>query len=572
MTASTRRGGLCFVLHGHMPYVRQAGRWPFGEEWLYEAMAETYAPLAQMLERLAAEGVSAGLTLSFTPILLEQLSDAYIQKNFAEYLEDRIRRAKSDQARFAREKNAALEFLALEHCQRFEKVRGYFADTCGGNLLERFRRLQDAGHIEIITSAATHAYLPLLGRDSSVHAQLEAGLRVTKSHFGRTPDGFWLPECAYRPGQTVELTRTESYYRPALDEFISSLGAQYFVADSHAVTGGEVGGGGKGRLYSLQQPAAPVPFPSSERTLCRPFVTRAGVSVFGRHWKAGEKVWSAQSGYPADPDYRDYYRRDALSGLPYRRGSDPKLRISSDGDCYRPEAARERAKVQADNFAEMIESELGRFQSDYNVRGVVTAAFDMELFGHGWHEGLLWLENVLRRIAHDQAADLLSLGAYMRQEPAVQAIEVPESSWGQGGRHDTWENRATEEMWTEIHAAELAMENLVATISQANDLETRYLRQAGRELFLLQASDWPFLISTGQAREYAEERFHGHLERFRRLARIMKEGHTSSSAALEELSRFETLDNCFARLDPHWFARRQPQPIHNLVPKFVGIG
>ncbi len=133
MTASTRRGGLCFVLHGHMPYVRQAGRWPFGEEWLYEAMAETYAPLAQMLERLAAEGVSAGLTVSFTPILLEQLADAYIQKGFAEYMEDRIRRAKSDQARFAREKNAALENLAAERvllpCRKFFRMINFLPDS-----------------------------------------------------------------------------------------------------------------------------------------------------------------------------------------------------------------------------------------------------------------------------------------------------------------------------------------------------------------------------------------------------------------------------------------------------------
>jgi 1,4-alpha-glucan branching enzyme len=437
--------------------------------------------------------------------------------------------------------------------------------------LERFRRLQDAGRIEIITSAATHAYLPLLGRDSSVQAQLETGVRALKHYFGSAPQGFWLPECAYRSGQDVEMTRTESYRRPALDEYLSSLGAKYFVADSHAVSGGEAGAGGKGRFYALSEGlSAAENFPVTGRTSFRPYVTRAGVSVFGRHEAAGKKVWSSD-GYPSNADYRDFHRRDAASGLPYRRCAEPKSQDASRG-LYDPEAAQARARAQAEDFAHFVETSLSRFQAEHNVRGVVAAAFDMELFGHRWHEGLSWLENFLRRIAHDQVVDLLPLGAYLREEPAVQAIEVPESSWGQGGGHATWKNSATENMWTEIHAAELAMENLVATIPQATDLEMRYLRQAGRELFLLQASDWPFLISTDQAREYAEERFHGHLERFRGLARALKEGHAESQAALEELSRCETLDNCFSRLDPHLFARRQSQPVRNPVSKFVGIG
>src|SRR5262245_7342315 len=129
MTVPSRRGALCFILHGHMPYVRQAGRWPFGEEWLYEAMAETYAPLAMMLERLAADGISAGLTLSFTPVLLEQLADAYIQKGFVAYLDERIRRAREDKARFSHSGDAVSEKRSEGHRDRLEAVRGYYAET-----------------------------------------------------------------------------------------------------------------------------------------------------------------------------------------------------------------------------------------------------------------------------------------------------------------------------------------------------------------------------------------------------------------------------------------------------------
>src|SRR3989337_2338018 len=86
-------GAFTFVLHSHLPYTRAAGRWPHGEEWLHEAAAETYVPLLDMLHRLQDEGVPAKLTLGLTPVLLEQLTDADVQRNFITYVEDRIRAA-----------------------------------------------------------------------------------------------------------------------------------------------------------------------------------------------------------------------------------------------------------------------------------------------------------------------------------------------------------------------------------------------------------------------------------------------------------------------------------------------
>src|SRR5207253_2796459 len=95
-----------------------------------------------------------------------------------------------------------------------------------------------------------------------------------------------------------------------------------------------------------------------------------------------------------------------------------------------------------------------------------------------------------------RTAEAASLGAYAEQEPAVQPMELPESSWGQGGKHYIWDNPAVAWMWPDIHAAEVAMEALVSGAPALGDLEFRYLRQAARELLLLQASDWPFLITT----------------------------------------------------------------------------
>src|SRR3990170_1811893 len=89
-------GAFTFVLHSHLPYTRQAGRWPHGEEWLHEAAAETYVPLLDALQGLMQEGVPARLTLGLTPILVEQLADPDVQRNFVTYLDEKIQHAKDD--------------------------------------------------------------------------------------------------------------------------------------------------------------------------------------------------------------------------------------------------------------------------------------------------------------------------------------------------------------------------------------------------------------------------------------------------------------------------------------------
>src|SRR5947208_14247142 len=60
-------GRLAVVLHSHMPYVEGFGTWPFGEEWLWEAIATSYLPLLELLDG------GAPITLSLTPVLCDQL-------------------------------------------------------------------------------------------------------------------------------------------------------------------------------------------------------------------------------------------------------------------------------------------------------------------------------------------------------------------------------------------------------------------------------------------------------------------------------------------------------------------
>jgi len=182
-----RIGAFTFVLHAHIPYCRRAGRWPHGEEWLHEAIAETYLPLLDALYELHAQGIPARLTLSLTPVLADQLADPLIQDHFVEYVADRRGRAEQDVARFEQEGNAHLRELARFYVEFYDRRLRHFTGRYGRDLIGAFRQLQEAGVLELVTSAATHGYLPLLSRDSSIRGQLRVGVQTYRRFFGRDP-------------------------------------------------------------------------------------------------------------------------------------------------------------------------------------------------------------------------------------------------------------------------------------------------------------------------------------------------------------------------------------------------
>ncbi|MGC9360296.1 MAG: helix-turn-helix transcriptional regulator, partial [Anaerolineae bacterium] len=227
-------GAFTFVLHSHLPYCRMAGRWPHGEEWLHEAAAETYVPLLDVLYDLREEGVPFRLTVSLTPVLTEQLADPLVREHFVAYLDEEIQAAGSDIPRFGEQGEKHLEYLAGFYREYYERVRHAFVERFQGDIIGAFRTLQDEGYIEIITSAATHGYLPLLSRDASIYGQLKAGIASYKRHFGRAPRAIWLPECAYRPAYMDD----DGTVRPGLEEFLAAQGITCFFVETHAIEGG----------------------------------------------------------------------------------------------------------------------------------------------------------------------------------------------------------------------------------------------------------------------------------------------------------------------------------------------
>jgi 1,4-alpha-glucan branching enzyme len=274
------------------------------------------------------------------------------------------------------------------------------------------------------------------------------------------------------------------------------------------------------------------------------------------------QVWSAAWGYPGDFLYREFHRKDPGSGLQYWRVSGAHVGLG-DKQLYDPGPAEQQARRHAEHFVGLVANSLREFRSESGQPGLIVSAYDTELFGHWWFEGVTWLREVLRGLATHPEVGLTTAHDYLAAYQPDEVLQLPESSWGAGGDHSTWENDQTAWMWPLIHAAEERMEELVARYPEATDDRARVLAQVARELLLLESSDWPFLVSTGQAAEYANNRFQQHLSRFNRLA-MAAEHDAVDDETRRFLAECERDDNPFPDIDYRVFAAREgsvPAPV-----------
>ncbi len=563
-----KQGGFTFILHSHIPYARQAGMWPHGEEWVHEAIAETYVPLLNALYDLEEEGLPFALTVSVTPILAEQLADPVIIDHFGHFAAERACWASQDVDRFEQAGDSAMQSLARYYHHWYARTLTSFRDRFNGDLIGAFAHLQDAGKIEVSTSAATHGYLPLLSRDSSIHGQLRTGTDAYRARFGRSPRAIWLPECAYRPA-IIEDDDGKRIQRPGLESFLAEEKISVFFSETHTVEGGRPVGKAAGEAigpYGSVPRRYAVSHTQDEQTepgtTFQPYWVGDGpgeVAVLGRNNRTGQQVWSAAFGYPGDFYYREFHRKDGVSGMQYWRigGSEVDL---GDKPLYEPKQAQERVREHVNDYVRLVEELIADYYAANNRYGVISSAYDTELFGHWWFEGVDWLKGVLRGLAHSDVVELTTASRIIDEHGPEQVMALPESSWGAGGSHFTWMNVDTQWMWPQIHAAEKRMEALVAQHPKADGERKDLLNQTARELLLLQSSDWPFLVTTGQAKEYASERFTTHLERFEQLAAIAERDDDLTDSERDYLAKVVERDNPFPNIDYRHFAERQGEP------------
>jgi 1,4-alpha-glucan branching enzyme len=432
-------GDLAIVLHSHMPYVEGFGTYPFGEEWLFDAVIRSYLPVLEIAEHL---------TMTVTPVLADQLEDGGAQGRLREFLQRfRVGGAEADIGEVPAELRPAAEAEAARYRHALELL-----DRQEGDPLGAFQGAAEAGRIEVVPSAATHAVLPMLATREGVRLQLDAGIRSHRRRFD-WDGGFWLPECAYRPG---------------LEWLLAEHGIRWFCADQSA----------------HEQPMQAL----------TPIATEAGPVAFPIDWEVVSWLWSLD-GYPSDPAFAQFAAKSMRGTRVWRIGGGP----------HDPAAAEAAALRQAAEFAQAVAGRLGEFAAAGGRRGLLVFAIDTELIGHWWSEGPLWLAEVLRK-APQHGVRLLTLREALAEHPPEQR-PLRTSSWGEGKDFRTWDAPSVADMATAARRLELRVLRALG-----EGLNGARAARAARELLALQASDWAFLDGRGQAGDYPFMRATGHAE------------------------------------------------------------
>ena len=520
-------GYLSMMLHAHLPYVRHPEHPEFLEEdWLYEAMSETYIPLLEMLDGFERDKVNACFTMSLTPPLCEMMSDKLLQDRYFNKL---TKLQELTELELKRTQGGGFEAATQMYKRHWAKCKDIF-ERWGRNLVNGFRHYQDKGFIEVITCGATHGFLPLMATDSSVRAQIQVAAANYKKHFGRGPRGIWLPECAYAPG---------------IDKHLREAGIQFFFIDTHGIAFGT---------------------PRPRYGNFRPVFCPSGVAAFARDAESSKQVWSSEEGYPGDVDYREFYRdlgydadyayiKPFLHGDGVRRNIGMKYhRITGkigEKQPYIPANATEKAASHAGNFMFNRQHQSRWLKNVLGVEPCIVAPYDAELFGHWWFEGPQFLNFLMRKMAFDQTeVQLTTPIRFLEKFKRHQVIEPSASSWGDKGYYEVWLNGSNDWIYRHLHAAELRMQELANRFPYPSPLQERALKQAARELLLAQASDWAFIMTTGTMVSYAEKRTRDHLHRFNGLYLQLIENR------LEEpwIGDLEWRDNIFSEIDHRVYA------------------
>ena len=548
-------GELALVLHTHLPYLRNHGVWPVGEEWLFQAWGTSWLPVTRLLEELAAEGHREILTLGVTPMVAHQVADPRLAQDLGTWLGGQVWR--SEEQRWHLHLPAQIRGLAGFYWRRFAALAEYHTEVeARGGLLAVWAELEAAGVIELLGGPATHPYLPLQTDPALIDAYLATGLAQHERWAGRRPTGLWPPELAYRPrARAADATRrprrvdrqgTPSLPRtgpmlPGLEEHYARHGIDHVLVDAPTLVRAA---GGAERDWTVR-PAVPDPAAGSPDEVVHDAVLigEHDVAAFARDLSVAYHVWSPSAGYPGNAWYRDSYAIGTF-------GCHPSWRVTAhdvhpdDKAPYEPEPAAAQVERDADHLHGVL-----REVTDPRPGALVVAAYDTELFGHWWFEGVEFLGALLRRVAADPALTTTTLASRLTRHPPTRRLALPESSWGYAKGHASWVTDTTRPMWQELRRAEQRARTALAGGRGSTAART----QVARELALLAASDWPFMATRGQSVGYGQDRVAEHARHLHELCHAIETG-SEDPAAIDTLAAHDDAPSdpgpILAALDP----------------------
>ncbi len=522
------KGSLMFVLHAHLPYVYHPGDIDIVEEsWFFEAVVETYIPIISFIENLSRDGLHPSIAISLSPTLSAMLENKELERKLSDYVAKRLKLISKEKENVT---NPVIRKTLDMYYNLYSSAEATL-DKYNGDLVGAFKQFSQAQLIEIMTTSATHAILPLLPRPEAVRAQMAVAADDYLYRFNKKSRGFWLPECAYEK---------------KLQTYLKLSGFEYTFLEAHALEKFDMG------VYS-------------------PVSAGNNLKILARDVTSSRDIWSAQFGYPGDPNYREFYRDLGYDadpeyikpylgmgqgkkpvGLKYYRitGRDVAL---SEKQLYDPVAAEETVKKHVEDFIEKRLKQCEEIYSHKNSKPVIIGCYDAELFGHWWFEGPRFLETVIREIRNKRVPlQIVKPAEYIDSigEPPVFEPEI--SSWGEKGYFDAWLNESNDSVYSDIICVTDKMISAATRFKNQNldRLNQRALNQAAREVLLSQASDWPFLIYVNSHRTYAFSRIREHVSN----ALLLLNQVFSKNIDEKFLSNVENKNSIFPYIDFRVFA------------------
>lgn len=514
-----------------MPYVLNHGTWPHGDTWLHEVVLESYIPILNMINELHEKGLKARIMISCSPILSEQLLHPHFSDSLVSYANRQIQQAEHDLEKFIKIEDARWNismgnFWKAWYQHRLRDFREVYFESIPNALA----KARDHQLIELMPTSLTHAYLPLLHQGQSIHMQINTAMIHQERIFGHRPACIWLPECGYRPA----MDDMNSASNQGLEEYLIKNGIQATIIDQSTKVN-YVDDGISLKIPERLRPLRSMHIQSSIHT-------EQSLAIFIRHKELCSRIWSEQQGYPAHPEYLDFHKKEYDSSLRYWKVTDVKTGPENK-EPYSPHIGKKQAKQHAFEFVEALEEHAKAYHEMNDDAGVICLAFDTELFGHWWFEGPYFLQSMIEYVADSTLLEMATISECMGQQGNLDKVTCESGSWGVNGTDQTWKNNATDILWDHIHEAEQTLHTILQKGIKPSPDKYRILNQALRELMLMQASDWPWLITRNTASDYAEHRFAEHHLFFEALIAIYVQMGEREQCTWDEYHKLENIEN-----------------------------
>ncbi|MDR1948878.1 MAG: DUF1957 domain-containing protein [Spirochaetaceae bacterium] len=524
---------LSILLNAHTPFAGYAKgiRTP-EEQWFFQALSETYIPLLEVFDHLDRDHVPFRLAISLSPMLCQMLKDEVLLRRYLEYTDQQIEFGRKELDR-TRESPGLWELARLFYDRAVDK-RILFTERYGKDILNVLDHHQKQGRVELLNTAATHAFLPLYTScPEAIQAQFEAAIASHRLFFGRTTQGFWLPELGWSGD---------------LDRYLRAYNFSYTVVDTHGV------------LLGNDEP---------RRGSFYPVKTPSQVFILIQDFYAHRDICESERGYRFSPVFRDHYQdvgyelpadsvkaflgpngSRAQTGYKYWDLSGKRIRKH----LYDPLKASEQARIHARSFLAARIERLARAAACMDESPISLCAYEADTFGRFWYEGPEFLETLFREAAQNGQIRFMNPAEYIfKQNVSAFQTSMPEfSSWGDNGYAETWLDASSDWMYRHVVRALDRMVELAERFPNDSGLKERALNQAAREILLVQTSDWPRMLYKRESTEYARHQIETALRNFTTIYESLGSNYIST----EWLTNLERQHNLFPGINYRIFRRK----------------